>query len=277
MVFRALALVLLLCPAAGAAEAMLAHPFSALAPSTCTIMCAVPGMVNGETLEYEIYWGVVHVGTSFLRIDGAVNISSRTAWHLVSEARSGPFINKFYKVDDRNESWMDAADLRSYGYYKKVSEGKYFVNEWAVFDWRAGKFYGKKMSRNHAVSDFEGALAKPVNDMLSAVYRVRALKLAPGEKIQMEVNTKRNWALTIKAGKRETVETAYGRKKCIPLEPMVGEDGLFVAKAGRRMLIWVTDDELKLPLILKAEISIGSITAKLVRRTIPPEITVPAK
>ena len=277
MVFRALALTLLLCPAANAGQDLLVHPFSSLAPSSGAVTGTVPGMVNGELLEYEIYWGAIHVGTSYLRIEGAVEISSRPAWHLVSEAKSGPFIANFYKVADRNESWMDAADLRSYGYYKKVSEGSYFFNEWAVFDWRSGKFYGKKMNGKRVVSDFDGGLTKPVNDMLSAVYRVRALKLAPGEKIEMDVNTKRNWALTIKAGKRETVETAYGKRKCIPLEPMVGEDGLFVAKAGRRMLIWVTDDELKLPLILKAEISIGSITAKLVRRTVPPAITAAAK
>ena len=49
---------------------------------------------------------------------------------------------------------------------------------------------------------------------------------------------------------------------------MAGEEGIFVAKAGKRMLIWLTDDELKLPMMLKAEIFIGSVTAKLVRRTV---------
>ena len=64
------------------------------------------------------------------------------------------------------------------------------------------------------------------------------------------------------------MKTDFGKKKCILFEPMVGDEGLFVAKAGRRMLVWITDDELKLPMVLKAEIFIGSITARLVRRTI---------
>jgi hypothetical protein len=51
---------------------------------------------------------------------------------------------------------------------------------------------------------------------------------------------------------------------------MAGEEGIFVAKAGKRMLVWITDDEFKLPLMLRAEIFIGSVTAKLVRRTVTP-------
>jgi hypothetical protein len=210
------------------------------------------------------------VGTSYLRVAEAVSISSRPVWHIISEARSGSFIDKFYRVADRNDAWMDAADLSSYGYFKKIAEGKYFANEWAVFDLPAKRFYGEKMDKSHHVSAFEGALDKPVNDVLSAVYRLRALGIPAGGRVEMDVNTKRNWRLSIKAQKTENVSTDYGKRKCILLEPMVGNDGLFAAKAGKRMLVWISDDELKLPMMLRAEIFIGSVTAKLVRRTVTP-------
>jgi hypothetical protein len=265
-----LALLLLLCRPAGAAQDELSHPFWNLPPSTAPVTQALPGLVKGETLQYNIYWGAIYVGSSYIRVAEAVNISSRPAWHIVSEARSGSFIEKFYKVQDRNDAWMDAADLSSRGYYKKISEGKYFFNEWAVFDLPGRRFYGAKMNKKRQPSDFEGLLEHPVNDVLSAVYRLRAMKLAPGEKLEMDVNTRRNWRLSVKAQKRETVSTDYGKKKCLLLEPMVGEDGLFAAKAGKRMLVWITDDELKLPMMLRAEILIGSVTAKLVKRTVTP-------
>ncbi|PIU19347.1 MAG: hypothetical protein COT18_07980 [Elusimicrobia bacterium CG08_land_8_20_14_0_20_59_10] len=263
----ALALFLALSPPAHAGQDLV-HPFSSNLISTPAVTAAIPGLVKGETLEYDLYWGFIKVGKAFLKAENVVNISSRPAWRLVLEARSNSFIETFYKVEDRHESWMDAADLRSHGYYKKISEGRHFRNEWAVFDWAARKFYGKKINRKGKISDFEGPLEKPVSDMLSAVYRVRGMRLAPGAAIQLDVNTKRNWALTIKAGKREKVETAYGKKNCVVLEPLVGDDGLFVAKSGRRMFIWVTDDALKVPMLLKAEIAIGSLTGKLRKRTI---------
>ncbi len=270
MVIKALVLFLFFCVPASAGEELLSHPYWKLPPSTSAVEGTVPGLVNGETLEYDIYWGAIYVGRSYIKIAGAVDISSRPAWHILSEAKSGSFIASFYKVADRNDSWMDAADLHSYGYYKKVSEGKYFFNEWVVFDGPGKRFFGEKMNRSRQTSSFEGPLLKPVNDVLSAVYRLRALSIEPGGKVEMDVNTRRDWRLSIKAGKRETISTGYGKKKCIMFEPMVGDEGLFVAKAGRRMLVWITDDELKLPMMLKAEIFIGSVTAKLVRRTITP-------
>ncbi|MEK7721004.1 MAG: DUF3108 domain-containing protein [Elusimicrobiota bacterium] len=270
MVFKLLLPLLLACSPALAGEALLSHPYRDLPPSSSFAPAAVAGMVNGETLDYDIYWGAVHVGRSRLKIEKMVDISSRPAWHIISETRSNSFLANFYKVDDRNESWMDAAGLHSYGYYKKISEGRHFFNEWVIFDNAGGWYYGKKMNRKRQASDFEGPLDGPVNDMLSAVYRLRAMRVAPGAKVELAVNTKRNWRLTIKAGKREKISTGYGKKKCILVEPMAGEEGLFVAKAGRRLLVWITDDELKVPMMLKAEISIGSITARLVRRSIKP-------
>ncbi|MBI5744292.1 MAG: DUF3108 domain-containing protein [Elusimicrobia bacterium] len=264
MVFKLL--LLLALPAAAAEPTALRHPFWGLTPSTGAIAAPFPGLVRGETLEYDIYWGAIQVGKSFLRIYESVEISSRPAWHIVSEARSGSFIANFYKVDDRNEAWMDAETLTSYGYYKKISEGSHFFNEWVVFDQKAGRYYGEKVNKKKQLSSFEGLLDRPVNDVLSAVYRLRAMTIEPGKTLEMDVNTKKNWRLNIKAGKREKIKTEFGKKQCILFEPKMGEDGLFVAKAGKRMLVWITDDELKLPMVLKAEIFIGSITAKLSRR-----------
>jgi len=268
MVFRLLLQLLLAGGPAWAGEPILDHPYWTLPVSASSAPAAVAGMVNGETLDYDIYWGAVYVGKAYLKIEKTVDISSRPAWHIVSETKSGSFLASFYKVTDRNESWMDAAGLYSYGYYKMISEGKYFFNEWAVFG--GGRYYGKKMNRKRQVSDFEGPLDRPVNDMLSAVYRIRNMPVTPGAKVEMDVNTKRTWRLLVKVGKREKISTAYGKKKCIIVEPMAGGEGLFVAKAGKRLLVWITDDELKVPMMLKAEIAIGSITAKLVRRTVAP-------
>lgn len=269
MAFKTAALLLLaFCVPASAGGPTLSHPFWGLPEYTGNVASPLPGLVKGETLEYDIYWGAIHVGKSYISVPEAVMISSRPVWHIVSEAKSGSFINNFYRVDDRNEAWMDAEDLHSYGYYKRVSEGKFFANEWAVFDGPAKRYYGEKMNRKRQTSAFEGPLEGPVNDIFSAVYRLRAMPVAPGAKVEMDVNTRKNWRLAIKAGKREKITTPYGKRKCILLEPMAGEEGLFVSKAGRRMLVWITDDELKVPMMLKAEIFIGSVTAKLTRRII---------
>jgi len=263
-------LLALFCCAPAAAGDQLSHPYWAMPVSTETVAGTVPGLVAGETLEYDIYWGAVYVGKSYIRIDGAVMISSRPAWHIISEAKSGSFLANFYKVADRNDAWMDTENLSSYGYYKKISEGSHFFNEWVVFDLPGKRFYGEKFNKKSQRNPVEGPLEKPVNDVLSALYRMRSMNLQPGADVELDVNTKRDWRIRIKAGKREKISTPYGKKQCIKFEPMAGEEGIFVAKKGRRMLVWLTDDELKVPMMLKAEIFIGSVTAKLVRRVIRP-------
>ena len=269
-------LALLLCLAmalpASAAEKLLEHPYWKSAVPAAKPPPPDAGITPGETLQYKIYWGIIPVGSSYLRVEKAVDVSSRTVWHLVSEADSNSFIANFYPVADRNESWMDVSNLDSLGYYRKISEGRYFYNEWAVFDRAAGRFYGEEMNRKGKVSAFEGKLDAPVpvSDYLSAVYRLRAEKLSPGDVAQVDVMIKKPLRLTVKARKFQKISTPYGTRKCLLLEPTEGGNGLFVSKSGKRMYVWVTDDELRLPMMLKAEIFIGSVTAKLVKRTITP-------
>lgn len=245
----------------------LLHPYSelaAVAPGTAPVR-------NGwykETLEYEIYWGLVNVGSAYLQIARIVNIDGRPAYHLISGAKSSGFIKNFYTVSDVNEAWLDVEGLYSRGYYKKIQEGGYFANEWVIFDNDPKTFRGERMNKKRETSAVSGTLPGPVLDVLSALYLVRTMDLRPDSRQSITVNTKRNWDMQVKFRKREKESTAYGKFKCLMVEPQLADDGLFVAKQGKKMLVWITDDELHLPLILKAEIFIGSVTAKLVKRRV---------
>jgi hypothetical protein len=259
-----------LCAGASAEEkpAALVHPYSRLEAAVDAGAASVRGDWNRERLDYEIYWGLVNVGSAYLQIDRIVMLDGRPAYHIISGARSSAFIQKFYTVSDVNESWLDTAELYSRGYYKNIREGGYAVNEWVIFDNGSKTFRGERMNKKGAVSPVEGSLPGPVSDVLSSLYLVRTMDLAPGSSRTITVNTKRNWDMNVKVRKREKESTEYGKFRCILVEPQLGDDGLFVAKQGKKMLVWLTDDGLRLPLILKAEIFLGSVTAKLVKRTL---------
>jgi hypothetical protein len=171
-----------------------------------------------------------------------------------------------YKVHDRNDSWFDTETLNSYGYYKELNEGHYFRNEWAVFDSENHRYFGKKLNRKRELSSFEGVLEIPVSDILSAMYKVRAMKMKKGDKIFMDVNTKKNWSMEASVVRTEKIATIFGKKKCIVGEPKVGEEGIFVSKTGKRLFVWLTDDDEQIPVLLKAETFFGSVSAKLTKR-----------
>ena len=52
-----------------------------------------------------------------------------------------------------------------------------------------------------------------------------------------------------------------GKFDCIIVEPLVKEGGLF--KHEGNIIVWLTDDELKLPVKVRTKIIIGYVEAKL--------------
>ncbi|MBO4555720.1 MAG: DUF3108 domain-containing protein [Elusimicrobiales bacterium] len=247
-------------------EGKLNHPFFELPISTEHVNSKYPSIQLGEYLEYDIYLGVTRVGAAWIFCDGVVHIGTHTAYHLLSGVKSASFVEKIYKVHDRNDSWFDTETLYSYGYYKELNEGHYFFNEWTVFDTDNKKYFGKKLNRRKELSSFDGPLEIPVSDILSSMYKVRALRMKKGEKIMMDVNTKKNWQMEASVIRTEKIATIFGKKKCIVGEPKVGSEGIFVSKAGKRLFVWLTDDAEQIPVLMKAETFFGSISAKLVKR-----------
>ena len=69
------------------------------------------------------------------------------------------------------------------------------------------------------------------------------------------------YVLTVKYLGKQQIKVAAGTFNTILLEPIMKEGGLF--KASGRIIVWLTDDERKIPVQVDAEIPIGSITSEL--------------
>ncbi len=218
----------------------------------------------GETLEYEIKWGMVSVGKAQMTVPKLVEISSSPCYYIVSSAKSSSFVDTFYKVRDLNESWLDASLLISMGYSKKIREGGFLRDEWTVFDNKNLSFKGQKINKNNIAAEQSGQLSGPVQDILSSLYFTRTQKLETGKDIILDVNTQKNWPLVIKVYKKERVKTPAGEFECYVVEPKIREEGIFVAK-GKKLMIWLTADEERIPVLMKAEVFIGHVSARLVR------------
>jgi uncharacterized protein DUF3108 len=59
---------------------------------------------------------------------------------------------------------------------------------------------------------------------------------------------------------RETITTPAGTFKTIRVEPKSESDG--VIGKGRNLLLWLTDDERKMPVQLKSKLKIGTLLGK---------------
>ncbi|MBI4063947.1 MAG: DUF3108 domain-containing protein [Elusimicrobia bacterium] len=215
-----------------------------------------------EEYVYAVHWGVLKVGHATLGSPDIVRHQDREAYHLVSTARSLSFFDAFYKVRDRNEAWLDAATFRSLGFLKNLREGRYRRDEEIEYNHATGRFKATIKKKKGQIVHEEGSMKPWAYDVLSALYWVRAQNLNVGDEISIDVNTRKDWPMVVKVLKREKVRTPAGDFQCLKVEPMMRDEGIFVQK-GKSMHIWLTDDARKIPVLLKAEVFIGSVKAEL--------------
>ncbi|MBI4050978.1 MAG: DUF3108 domain-containing protein [Elusimicrobia bacterium] len=219
-----------------------------------------------ECLEYKVKWGILNVGRATLCSTETVKMNGKTGYHITSEAASNSFIDAFFKVRDFNEAWLDTSLLNSWGYYKRIREGNFFREEWTLYRTEEKKFLSQIKDKNGNVSYRQGDIPDFVFDILSSLYYIRMQQMDVGREYTLDVNTKENWPLIIKILERDDVKTPLGKFDCFIVEPMLRKEGIFIQK-GKRLRVWMTADDRKIPVQMKAEVFIGNVSAELTNLT----------
>jgi hypothetical protein len=211
---------------------------------------------EGEKLTFDLNYGFVTAGIAVMEIPRIKRISGRNAYHINFEVNSVPSFDMFYKVRDRYESYLDVEGLFPWRFEQHIREGSYKRDFSAFFDQRRGKA---------KTSEGEYEIPLYVNDIISAFYYARTLDYS-----DMQVNDlihlqnfykDKVYDLDVKFLGKETVEVPAGKFNCIIVEPLVKEGGLF--KHEGNIIIWLTDDELKVPVKVRTKIIIGHVEARL--------------
>lgn len=207
----------------------------------------------GEKLFYEVKYGFISAGTATMEVVRMIEFENRPAYQIVTQAKSNSFFSSFYKVDDRVESIMDASGLFSWRFEKNLQEGKYRSNRQYRFDQRNGIVVYK--GDTIEVAPF-------VQDALSTLYYVRVMPLEVGKSFFLDnfIDGKK-YHLEVKVLKREKITVDAGSFECLVVEPITQSVGLF--KHEGRLKVWLTDDRLKMPVLMKSKVIVGSIAVEL--------------
>jgi hypothetical protein len=235
-----------------------------------------PPFAPGERLTYSITWSVFPAGKVTAELQRAGD-GPADDYQAVARARSHGFVSLLYNLDDEFRSRFSAGTICAESMSQRVNEGRRRKQTRIVFD----------ASRQLAVLD-EHNLSKPseppkhdehpipacVQDVVSAFYFLRAQPLSVGNRITMPLNDGAETAeVSVEVQAREEIETPQGRRWAFRLEPTVF--GKLYKRKGQ-MLIWLSDDEQRLPLQIKAMISVGTITGTLESVSGLPKIGAPS-
>ena len=115
--------------------------------------------------------------------------------------------------------------------------------------------------------DEEYNIQQYVHDIMSAFYFARTFDYTnskPGDLYYIPYfHSKSTVSLPIKFIGRETTEVSAGEFKCIMLQPNVKEGD--IASKADDIIVWVTDDALKMPVKVQVSIIIGSVKVELTK------------
>jgi hypothetical protein len=213
----------------------------------------------GEKLTYQIFWGPFVVGRATLEVAGIEKVDAHDCYHLVAKAKTSGLAEWLFPVDSTAESWLDCDGLFTRQYRENRSEGKHHANNETHFDYQRKEAVTTNRVKNR---EKRTSLERPVQDVVSSMYFVRAQKLMLDAEQSFTVNAANtNYVVTIRPDQRKEVWVRpLGNVQALRLEP---SPTLKIVSSNKgRMWLWVSDDERRLPLLLNSELKLGN--AKLV-------------
>jgi len=211
----------------------------------------------GERLSYALSWGKISAGTAVLEVVGHETLSGRRVLQLLHSARTNDFVSFFYPVNNRVESFIDEEALPARLLFQR-REGKRKNDIEVLFDQAA----------HLAVVTTDGvretiAVPAGVQDTLSCIYAFRSLPLsAVGQSVRIDVyHDKKTYQLELRVEGYERMQTSLGEVETIRVLAIMPFRGLFLNEGNIR--VWFTNDTTRIPVLMRAKVIIGSISATL--------------
>ncbi len=219
---------------------------------------------RGEVTKYRVYYDSwltsgLTAGTGTISVlEDNKKFHGRDTYHVVVNARSVGLFNLFFKVRDRFESFIDEEAIIPWSFIRRTREGSYRKNEDIFFN----------QFENYAESQKKIISVPPnVQDIISAFYYMRTIDFSDAEvndeyTIEFLLDDSVYISRIIYLGK-EVVETRLGRFRCLKFKPMVAQGEVF--DEPYPMILWVSDDKNRVPILGSSAVIIGSIKLELIK------------
>ncbi|HKI83497.1 MAG TPA: DUF3108 domain-containing protein [Candidatus Krumholzibacteria bacterium] len=222
---------------------------------------ADPGFGPGEEAVFNISYGVISAGEGTLSVMPYLDYDGSHCYHFRTRARSNRFFSAIFRVRDQADSFMDSDSLVTRYFNKHLREGSFRRDVEIHFDQKHNKAYFPDGRVNEIAPDTQ--------DVLSAFFKVRAMKLEVGMEFDVPTHgDKEMYPLKVKVLRRETIDNdALGKIDCVVVQPFLADDGLF--KHEGDLLLWMSDDERHIPVRMRANVPVGAIEANLISYTPP--------
>lgn len=226
---------------------------------------------DGEHFRFTMHysWGVINSDVGSATVDLKKEIfNGEDVFHCSVSGRTTRLFDLFFKVREDFQSWFRCDGLRPLKFTRDTHEGKYTAKNKYIYVWDAPAPY--IAADVYSTSLGQRNLLLPLNactyDLPALFYLARNMdfdSVIPGERHPMtfaiddeifNVYFILHGRETIKVKGLGTVKTIRFAAKLLAGEVFTGEED---------MIIWVTDDDNRIPVYFEAPILVGTASGRL--------------
>lgn len=214
-----------------------------------------------ERLVYEVSWSGISVGKAVHEITSDDDGGLRLAYKV----RSSGWFDTFYHIDDSMESVVvKGSDPSAVGvprvFREKTHDGKHHNDKEARFDQATLQVRTKDFLNG---TDKVDPISTKTYDNLSSIFFIRSSGPTIGKPLHIDVfDCKRLWAAEVRAVRREEITTPVGKFKTVVVVTDLTAKGQ-KPRPGY-MTVWLTDDDLRIPVKMTIKLKFGEFRAVLV-------------
>lgn len=225
----------------------------------------------GETLSFTMHyrWGIINsdVGTAKVVLDSTL-FNGVPVYHVSVTGRTTPLYDLFFKVREDFQSWFTVDELRPIKFTRNTLEGKYRARNSYFYHWNlvepiisASVFTSSSGSRY-----VDLPLDECTYDLPALFFLARNMDLTrvvPGERYPMTfaIDDDIYNVYFILLGKEVKRIKGVGTFKTIKFAAKLLAGEVFTGEED--MLIWITDDDNRIPVYFEAPILVGVASGRI--------------
>ena len=217
---------------------------------------------DGEFFKFRVHYGFVTAGYATLKVKNTT-IKGKEVFHVRGYGETVGVSKWFFKVEDDYQSYIDKEKDIPYRFIRKIDEGGYTKDIEIDFNHSTQKATVNDKKHNE-ITVF--SFPKDTQDMISAFYYLRnqleTENIKAGDVVEMNMFfDKENYKFRLKFLGKEVLDTNFGRVRTLIFRPYVQSGRVFKEKES--LTVWISDDNNKIPLLVKADLAVGSLKATL--------------
>ena len=223
----------------------------------------------GEVVEYTVYynWGPIWVSAGLVTFKvHEILYRNRPAYHFDSYGTTLRRYDWFFKVRDRFESYVDKESFRPLWYEMDTYEGGFVARDVYNFFPEQNLVITVTEDTDRPLKIDTLVIEQCSFDVLTAVYVARNIDFELydlNETIPFNLIIRDElMELAPRFLGNETITTRDGvTYDCIKFSVELVEG--FIFKPGDEMFVWVTNDDNRVPVLVEAQVRVGSVKAML--------------